>query len=333
MKSNTLNLTLKFISLEALIELTNKLPIHKNISHEVNSPLCLPYILSQGIVDCIRTIKPDLQERKVINYTKGLSLGLGIITSGLVSCSYNGIDYILNFSLTLLKTSATTLIIDKLNKLKTIDGVSIAILINFIMTIPKMILGLSTQPLTTTLLFLAHIGATAITNYKLLQSTEDIDIHYKDKTDKFNINTRNSLTMSIIISNFITSLIPSNPPIQGGLQILLCPLVQWFMANNSIDKDQLNTYLKHNNIYLGGQKNARPIISKMIRNNSIKLGLIGALTTFITTMLIQAFGISISPIMITITINSLINISFSTKVLIKRYNHSKLIRDGKCVNS
>jgi preprotein translocase subunit SecY len=324
---NALTLTLKCATVQSLIIFLDNIKLSKlntqNLNlNQINTPSYLPYILSSGIVECVNVILPDLTQRKRIQYTKTLSLGIGIITSTIVSSGFNGIEYFISFSISLLKSSASTLIIDKLNKLKTIDGISVAIILNCLISIPTMIMGVATSGLVMTLLFITSMGLLFLGNYKLLKSTEDIDIHYRNKTDTFSLSCRNTCTTSLMISSMIMSLIShGSAMISNGLMLVICPLVQWFMSRSVIDTEELNKHIQQNGIYLNGLKHGKEttnMAKRMIMKNSLKLGCVGALVFILSSLIIKIFAVSISAITLATFVNSLMTVSFGVKSIVKR---------------
>jgi hypothetical protein len=258
-----------------------------------------------------------------------ISLGIGVISSALVSVSYNGMNYVVNFTFNLLRTSGTTLIIDKLNKIKSVDGTSVAILLNLIFSIPVIIAGLSAKPLILGLLFITSLGIIAYGNYKMLQETENTNIHYKDKTDIFSLTTKNNFTTSLITSSFIAGLI-NNPIISTGLLFIINPLIHWFISYHNIKIDDLKKYLQQNEIYIDGlryEKEIKAYLKKMIMNSSIKLGLVGAFVFSICSIFTQLFTIAINPIILAVFVSCFINVSFGMKAIIKSNNLNKFIKD------
>jgi len=259
-RRSALSLTLKCATVQSLITFADNIKLNKITANmtQRSTPSYIPYILSSGIMECVRSIVPDLTQRKISQYTKSLSLGIGIITSAVISSGFDGVNFFVSFSINLLKTTASTLIIDKLNKLKTIDGMSLAIVLSCLFSIPSIIEGVATGGLVMTLLFLLSISVVFLGNYKFLKSTEDLDMHYKDKTDKFSLSCRGSSTISLVISSTIISLVSSaNSFIAGGLMLIINPLIQWATSKHTIDIDELNKNIQQNGIYIDGMNHGK----------------------------------------------------------------------------
>jgi len=319
-KRNAMKLTLECATIQSLIVFIDNIKLDKLNVNNLSQPSYLPYIISSGVIECIRAILPELNQGKCITYTKNLALGIGIITSSIVSSGFNGTNFFISFSISLLKSTVSTLVIDKLNKLKTIDGISLMIVLSCLFSIPKVITGVATGGLVTTLLFLLSLGAVFVGNYKFLKSTEDIDMHYKDKTDKFSLSCRNTCTTSLMISSMIVNLLPTASLVSNGLMLIICPLIQWMLSKQSIDVEELNKNIQINNIYLDGQKHGKETISvvkKMIMKNSLKLGTVSAVVFILSSLIIKIFAISISAITLSCFVNSLMTVTFGVKTMIK----------------
>jgi hypothetical protein len=322
--NNILTLTLKCTTVQTLITLLDKLKINNinkfPVSLNQNIPSYTPYLISSSIIETIKSIKPDINKIQISKYTKTLSIATGIITGLIVSSRYDGINYFISLSLNILKSTATTFIIDKLDKLKTIDGISISILLNFIFSIPKIIIGLSTGSLVSTLLTFASIGLLFTYNYRILKSTEDIDIHYKGKVDKLSFSGRNTYTTSLVISSLLSNLVADNLLINSGLMFIINPLIQWLLSRNSIDVDELNRNLQVNELYIDNLKHGKETkdkIHEMIRTNSLKLGIAGAIIFITSNILIHIFAIEVSAITLTVVINSFMNVQYGIKSFVK----------------
>jgi len=328
-KQNAMRLTLECATIQSLIVFIDNIKLDKLNVNNLSQPSYLPYIISSGVIECIRTILPDLSQGKCISYTKNLALGIGIITSSVVSSGFNGVNFFITFSINLLKSTVSTLIISKLNKLKTIDGLSLMIVLNCLFSIPGIVTGVVTGGLITTLLFLLSIGTVFIGNYKFLKSTEDINMHYKDKTDKFSLSCRNTCTTSLMVSSMVVNLFPASL-VSNGLMLIICPLVQWMLSKQSIDVEELNKNIQNNGIYLSGTKHGKEtmnVVKKMIMKNSLKLGTVSALVFILSNLIIKIFAISISAITLSCFVNSLMTVTFGVKTMIKsnKLSHSLLL--------
>jgi preprotein translocase subunit SecY len=170
------------------------------------------------------------------------------------------------------------------------------------------------------LLFIGSLGVISYGNYMMLKNTEDIDIHYNGKIDRFSLSSKNTYTTSLIISDFICGLVSSNPIIHSGLLLIINPLMQWFLSSNTMNIDELNKHLQENNIYIDGLhhgKETELCLLKIIRENALKLGLIGALTYIISSLVISIFGIAINPVLLSVLVSSFMNVSFSVKSIVK----------------
>lgn len=80
-QSNALTFTIKLTNFQALISLMDKIKINNIPNVAQSNPSYIPYMISSSITDCIHKIKPEMQQRTVSKFTKGLALGIGIITS------------------------------------------------------------------------------------------------------------------------------------------------------------------------------------------------------------------------------------------------------------
>ena len=163
---NAMMLTLKCATIQSLIAFIDNIKLNniQKVNLNQSQPSYLPYIISSGIIECVRTVLPELSQSKSASYTKTLSLGIGVITSSIVSSGFDGVNFFISFSISLLKSTVSTLVIDKLNHLKTIDGISLMIVLSCLFSIPKVITGVATGGLVTTLLFLLSLGAVFVGN-------------------------------------------------------------------------------------------------------------------------------------------------------------------------
>lgn len=325
--SNALTFTIKLASFQAVLSLLDRIKLDSipNVPH--NNPSYIPHIISSTIMDCVQKIKPELQQRTISRFTTNLALGIGIITSAFVSSGFDGMDYFIIFTLNLIKTSCTTIIVEKLNKLKIIDGVSLVILLDFLMQIPGMITQAASQGFMISILFIISIGLMLKVNYELLKQTTDTSINLKGKPFTLSLSGRGSYNSALLISSMVSGLI-QNSVTASVVMLILNPIIM-YVLNSSYNEtsDELNKYLSQSGLHIDKVRHGsetKKYIDKMLKRDSAKVGVVGAVIFIISSLVINVFSASCNPLTLAIVANSFMNVQYSIKA-IKRAKHVKQI--------
>lgn len=327
-QSNALNFTIKLASFQAVNTLMNNIKITEKPTS--SNPTYIPYLVSQAIMDCVQKIKPEMSERIAARYTKNLALGIGLVTSAFVSVGFDGMDYFISFSLNLFRNSATTLIVDKINSLKMLDGISVAILLDFLMEMPQLISDASANGLIMTILFMVSTALLLRYNYKILKKTEDVNVCLtQSKKFKLGIGSRGYYNTALLLSSLIAGLVKDNVA-SGAIMMILNPIVLYILNNNSETAENINKYIQQNELYIAKIKHGeqtKKYINRMIMKNSIQVGAIGAVIFIIASVMVQVFYMSISPLCLAMIVNSFINLQFSTKAVLRQKRVKKLLNN------
>jgi preprotein translocase subunit SecY len=112
----------------------------------------------------------------------------------------------------------------------------------------------------------------------------------------------------------------ANGVVISSLVILLSPVLTYCMATGTEYSEEVNKYLKYNNAYIKGTRHDTDtfkLINGELLKESIKQGAIGGLVLVMSMVIVKALELNLSPLYISLLVNSLVGVSFSFKSIVK----------------
>lgn len=221
------------------------------------------YISSNTIIRSLSELVPvisreNFTDKKYRTFIRNVSLGINVITSAIISIKTNGEKFFIEFCLNLISGTSSILIIDKLNELNIVDGVSIFILINCIIRLIKMLSGGVIDILLNLLMCLMFI----IVDYNILK----ICCSY----DKFEFkNTGNYNFTLMICNNFFGPKIGS----------MIFPIMLYVLNFGDYKKIKKDSMFNSNNMLDGIRPNkTNKKLHEVLIKYTLEMSVIGCVT-------------------------------------------------------
>ena len=328
-----INVTMMYSSFTALTEaLSNASSYIGNLKH---NGIADSYIKSSILVSLTENVFPSIKKEfennksKRLQVTKEISYVVGLFNSIIISVGNCGSGYFLTLGLNLCKNTASTMIIDKLNNLGQVDGVSVAILIGFLFDMPKIILSSLSKPFIETILTIISLVSLFGINYTLLKSGKEIPVQYRGtEGDNISLGISSVYSQSIYASSILMTILTKfNVALSTSysLTFLLIPIACYILTNENNTADKITKYLNKS----GGTipsirpgKETKEFIKKNLNSVNLKYGIIGSFIFIASHLIITYFGIPTSPMYVAMIINSSIRVSYSIKAM-KTINKTK----------
>jgi hypothetical protein len=169
-----------------------------------------------------------------------------VVSSLFISAQYTGAEYILSFTLNVINNSTTTYIINKLNELNIVNGISIAVILGCLSQLPKFVLSIASKGLIEGILSILSICGLGYINYKLLKHENNLEVNFANGTkDKIDISVKNSYYMvmcSLYYLSVLLGKLGTNSVIVSSLVMLLSPLLTYCMATGTGYDEEVNKY-------------------------------------------------------------------------------------------
>ena len=313
-----INLSLSYLTLEGLLESTSQIS-----SYLKDIPISEPgsSYLSANLITNILEVIPGIKETfescptKRLQVTKQIAYIVGDISSLFLAYGYNGAEFYLTLGLNLLKNRGTTFIINKLENLRQIDGVSCSIILGTLFSIPKLIKSFSNSSLFITILNISSLVALFGINYKILKTKETIPIIFTNgKEEKIEISVNNSYVTSILLCSVLEKIFGLYSPFAITLFI---PIITFILSNDLYSfSDKITEYLQKSEGIIPGRRpgnDTKKYLDNIIKNSNIAYSIIGCLVFILSYQLISLFNLMISPLYLSLIINSLLNINNNIK--------------------
>ena len=334
-----IDMTMKYVTLDALLEgASNVTSFLKGVTLSDSTSSYITSSMFVGLLEYIPFIKKEFEARPntKMNIIKKISYTLGSITSLIISYGYDGVNFYLSLGLNLVKNIGTTFLITKLNKLHQIDGLSVAIIIGFICSIPSMCKSIMNKDLIQIILSIISILALLGINYKIITSNKEIDIDYLNHKDKLKINFSSIYSLSVMLTNALLSIllkIGITGLLMNQIMILVIPIIGFILSNDIHDLSKnIDKYLSSNNGCIDGMRpgeERKKYLLNIVRKNNFKIGVLGGFVLLITFNILLILGITSNiSLYITLILNSIVQINYSIKSIkaVNRVKNIKLIQ-------
>ena len=319
-----IDLSLTYLTLGGLIESTTEITSYlKELS------LTAPgghYLTSSTIVSLLETIpsiKKDFENNpnKRLNATKEIAYIVGGVSSLVLAYGFDGINFYLTLGLNLVKNTASTIIINKLEKLKQIDGVSCTIILGTLFSVFKFAKSLINKDFVTTALAIGSIASLLGINYKILKHTKTIPIFFTNgNEEKLELSVTNSYSTSILLCSVVERILKhfNIVGLLGTVAIgLATPIITFILSNDLYSyADKISEYLYKNEGIIIGQypgECTKKYIKKVLKETNICYSLIGCLVFILSIQIISFFNLALSPVYLSLIINSILNVNNNIK--------------------
>ena len=230
-----INVTMQYVSLQALlvgvndmVAFTKGIATVDGVANYINSRMIVK------LLEYIPSIKKDLEERadKKSVITKDIAYALGSIKGLILSYGYDGANFYITLGLSLIKTVGTAFIIDRLDRLHQVDGVSVAVLIGCICSLPKVAKSFVTKDFVQIMLSLLTIVSLIGINYIAIKHEKNIEINYLNNKDTLKLNFSSIYSLSIIVANTLIKILSTIGIVGMQLNIivtLIIPIVAFIL--------------------------------------------------------------------------------------------------------
>ncbi len=254
-----INVTMQYVSLQALlvgvndmVAFTKGIATVDGVANYINSRMIVK------LLEYIPSIKKDLEERadKKTIITKDIAYALGSIKGLILSYGYDGANFYITLGLSLIKTVGTAFIIDRLDRLHQVDGVSVAVLIGCICSLPKVAKSFMTKDFVQIMLSLLTIVSLIGINYIAIKHEKNIEINYLNSKDTLKLNFSSIYSLSIIVANTLIKILSTIGIVGMQLNIivtLIIPIVAFILSTDIEELSKnIDKYLSFNDGCIDG---------------------------------------------------------------------------------
>ncbi len=319
-----INITMQYVSLQALLVGVNDafafakgIATVDGVANYMNSRMIVK------LLEYIPQIKKDFEEkadRKMI-ITKNIAYTLGSIKGLILSYGYDGVNFYITLGLSLIKTIGTTFIIDKLDRFHQVDGVSVAVLIGFICSLPKVGKTLLTKDFIQVILSLLTIISLVGINYIAIKHEKDIEVNYLGNKDTLKLNFSSIYSLSIVVANTLIKILSTIGIVGMQLNILVMLLIPVIALILSTDIEELSKnidkYLSLNNGCIDGIRHGRERVEYLkliIRKEGFKVSALGCLLFLISYNILLILEISTGiTLYLSLIVSSCIQVGYAVK--------------------
>ncbi len=337
-----INMTMKYVTLQALLEGANNITsFAKGIAIVDGASNYMTSSMVVRLMEYIPSIKKTFEEkadRKVI-MVKNISYALGSIKGLIFSYGYDGVNFYISLGLNLVKNFSTTFIIDKLNKLHQVDGLSVAVLIGFICSIPKVAKSFLNKDFIQVILSLLTIASLMGINYIVIKHQKEIKVDYLEREDKLKINFSNIYSLAIMVANTLMKILAGIGIVGIQLNIMMAmaiPIVGFILSTDIEDLgEKIDKYLSLSNGCISGIRQGaerKEYLKGIIKKENFKISALGIILYLISYNILMILGISTNiTLYLTLIVSSVIQISYSIKSIkgINKVKNSKIIGGNK----
>lgn len=329
---NCVNFSIKYSSLYLLFEgLTNlNKYINKSLVYTTN-----PYVSASIITNVVEEVIPCMKDNLKYTmtrqkFTKKLSYGIGIITSVIISYGFDGTNYFVNLGFNLVKNLFTTYVMSKIDSYNKIDVVSLAIVINIIIAIPKALIMLSGYKC---VLGILSIICILCLNKMVLNNSKQLNVLYYKQTNKINL-INNDYVIGLTVASFINGLLSVfgvGLVINSIITIIVVPIIAYITTLGRDEGKCIVDNLNRSEGIIDGFRNGtetKEYLDKELVNLGIKNGFKGGLLYVITNVVFSYLGMDISPLLLNIGVNSFQRVCNDVKFIksVKRINKIRLVK-------
>ena len=319
-----INVTMQYVSLQALlvgvndiIAFTKGITTVDGVANYMNSRMIVK------LLEYIPCIKKDFEERadKKMIITKDIAYALGSIKGLILSYGYDGVNFYITLGLSLIKTIGTAFIIDRLDRLHQIDGVSVAVLIGCICSLPKVAKSFITKDFIQIMLSLLTIVSLASINYIAIKHEKNIEINYLNSKDTLKLNFSSIYSLSIIVANALIKILSTIGIVGMQLNIivtLIIPIVALILSTDIEELSKnIDKYLSFNDGCIDGIRQGRERVEYLkliVRKEGFKVSAIGSFLFLISYNILLMLGISTSiTLYLSLIISSCIQVGYAVK--------------------
>ena len=319
-----INVTMQYVSLQALlvgvndmVAFTKGIATVDGVANYINSRMIVK------LLEYIPSIKKDLEERadKKTIITKDIAYALGSIKGLILSYGYDGANFYITLGLSLIKTVGTAFIIDRLDRLHQVDGVSVAVLIGCICSLPKVAKSFMTKDFVQIMLSLLTIISLLGINYMAIKHEKNIEINYLNNKDTLKLNFSSIYSLSIIVANTLIKILSTIGIVGMQLNIivtLIIPIVAFILSTDIEELSKnIDKYLSLNNGCIDGIRQGRERVSylkSIIRKEGFKVSAIGGFLFLISYNILLILGISTSiTLYLSLIVSSCIQVGYAVK--------------------
>ena len=308
-----INVTMQYVSLQALlvgvndiVAFTKGIATVDGVANYINSRMIVK------LLEYIPSIKKDLEERadKKTIITKDIAYALGSIKGLILSYGYDGANFYITLGLSLIKTVGTAFIIDRLDRLHQVDGVSVAVLIGCICSLPKVAKSFMTKDFVQIMLSLLTIVSLIGINYIAIKHEKNIEINYLNNKDTLKLNFSSIYSLSIIVANTLIKILSTIGIVGMQLNIvvtLIIPIVAFIL---STDIEELSKNI--DGIRQGRER--VEYLKSIIRKEGFKVSVVGCFLFLISYNILLILGISTSiTLYLSLIVSSCIQVGYAVK--------------------
>ena len=319
-----INVTMQYVSLQSLlvgvndmVAFTKGISTVDGVSNYINSRMIVK------LLEYIPSIKKDLEERadKKTIITKDISYALGSIKGLILSYGYDGVNFYITLGLSLIKTIGTTFIIDRLDRLHQVDGVSVGVLIGFICSLPKVAKSFITKDFIQIMLSLLTIISLVGINYMAIKHEKNIEINYLNSKDTLKLNFSSIYSLSTVVANTLIKILSTIGIVGMQLNIivtLIIPIVALILSTDIEELSKnIDKYLSLNNGCIDGIRHGKErvdYLKSIIRKEGFKVSAVGGFLFLISYNILLILGISTSiTLYLSLIVSSCIQVGYAVK--------------------
>ena len=319
-----INVTMQYVSLQALlvgvndmVAFTKGIATVDGVANYINSRMIVK------LLEYIPSIKKDLEERadKKTIITKDIAYALGSIKGLILSYGYDGANFYITLGLSLIKTVGTAFIIDRLDRLHQVDGVSVAVLIGCICSLPKVAKSFMTKDFVQIMLSLLTIVSLIGINYIAIKHEKNIEINYLNNKDTLKLNFSSIYSLSIIVANTLIKILSTIGIVGMQLNIivtLIIPIVAFILSTDIEELSKnIDKYLSFNDGCIDGIRQGRErveYLKSIIRKEGFKVSVVGCFLFLISYNILLILGISTSiTLYLSLIVSSCIQVGYAVK--------------------